>query len=256
MNYVFIGIFGLIIGSFLNAVIYRLKSKDSIVNARSKCVKCKHQLGVKDLVPLFSWLLLKGRCRYCNEKISYQYPLVELITAILFILGYFVLVVDFNALTILGYLYYLIAISFLIVIYTFDHLHHLILDKVTIPLMVIAIIFTFILGLNWVHYLLAGIFGGAWFGWQYVISKGKWIGGGDIRLGVVMGLLLGFPGVVVALFLAYILGAIVSIYLLITKKRERGSQIAFGTFLSLATVITWLYGSELLSWYLGLFNFI
>jgi len=256
MNYVFIGIFGLIIGSFLNAAIYRLKSKDSIVNARSKCVNCNHQLGVLDLVPLFSWLFLKGRCRYCNEKISYQYPLVEFFTALLFILGYFVLVVDFNILTVLAYIYYLIAVSFLMVIYVFDHLHHLILDKVTIPLMVIAIIFTFVLGLNWIQYLLAGVFGGAWFGWQYVISRGRWIGGGDIRLGVVMGLLLGFPGIVVALFLAYILGAIVSVYLLVTKKRERGSQIAFGTFLSLATVITWLYGSELLNWYLGLFNFI
>lgn len=256
MYYVFIGIFGLIIGSFLNAVIYRLKSGDSIVKSRSKCTHCQRQLKAKDLVPLFSWLALKGKCRFCNDKISWQYPAVEFITALLFIIGYLILVTDFSTFIILNYIFYLIAISFLIVIFVFDHLHQLILDKVTIPLMVIAIIFIFVLRLNWTEHVLAGIAGGAWFGWQYVLSKGKWIGGGDIRLGIIMGLLLGFPGVIVALFLAYILGAIVGVYLLATKKRDRGSQIAFGTFLSLSTVVTWLCGDQLLDWYLGLFNFL
>ena len=256
MIYVFIGIFGLIIGSFLNAIIYRLKSGDSIVKSRSKCTHCQRQLKAKDLVPLFSWLALKGKCRFCNDKISWQYPAVEFITALLFIIGYLILVTDFSTFIILNYIFYLIAISFLIVIFVFDHLHQLILDKVTIPLMVIAIIFIFVLRLNWTEHVLAGIAGGAWFGWQYVLSKGKWIGGGDIRLGIIMGLLLGFPGVIVALFLAYILGAIVGVYLLATKKRDRGSQIAFGTFLSLSTVVTWLCGDQLLDWYLGLFNFL
>ena len=256
MIYVFIGIFGLIIGSFLNAIIYRLKSGDSIVKSRSKCTHCQKQLKAKDLVPLFSWLALKGKCRFCNDKISWQYPAVEFITALLFIIGYLILVTDFSTFIILNYIFYLIAISFLIVIFVFDHLHQLILDKVTIPLMVIAIIFIFVLRLNWTEHVLAGIAGGAWFGWQYVLSKGKWIGGGDIRLGIIMGLLLGFPGVIVALFLAYILGAIVGVYLLATKKRDRGSQIAFGTFLSLSTVVTWLCGDQLLDWYLGLFNFL
>ena len=256
MYYVFIGIFGLIIGSFLNAVIYRLKSGDSIVKSRSKCTHCQRQLKAKDLVPLFSWLALKGKCRFCNDKISWQYPAVEFITALLFIIGYLILVTDFSTFIILNYIFYLIAISFLIVIFVFDHLHQLILDKVTIPLMVIAIIFIFVLRLNWTEHVLAGIAGGAWFGWQYILSKGKWIGGGDIRLGIIMGLLLGFPGVIVALFLAYILGAIVGVYLLATKKRDRGSQIAFGTFLSLSTVVTWLCGDQLLNWYLGLFNFL
>ena len=256
MIYVFIGIFGLIIGSFLNAIIYRLKSGDSIVKSRSKCTHCQKQLKAKDLVPLFSWLALKGKYLFCNDKISWQYPAVEFITALLFIIGYLILVTDFSTFIILNYIFYLIAISFLIVIFVFDHLHQLILDKVTIPLMVIAIIFIFVLRLNWTEHVLAGIAGGAWFGWQYILSKGKWIGGGDIRLGIIMGLLLGFPGVIVALFLAYILGAIVGVYLLATKKRDRGSQIAFGTFLSLSTVVTWLCGDQLLDWYLGLFNFL
>ena len=119
-----------------------------------------------------------------------------------------------------------------------------------------TIIFVIILQLDWIEHILAGLIGGAWFGWQYVISKGKWIGGGDIRLGAVMGLLLGWPDLGVALFLAYILGAIVSVHLLISKKAKRGAQIAFGTFLSLTTVITLLFGDQLLHWYLGLFNFI
>jgi len=259
MIYVFLAIFGLIIGSFLNAVIYRMYSGDSIVKDRSKCVHCQHQLGAIDLVPFLSWVFLKAKCRYCQKKISWQYPAVELVTAILFILGYLVLVPvsgGFSFIILAPYILYLIATSFLIVIFVFDHLHQLILDKVTVPLMIIAIIFIFVLKLNWSEHLLAGVAGAAWFGWQYAISKGKWIGGGDIRLGAVMGLLLGWPGLLVALFLAYILGAIVSIYLLISKKSERGSQIAFGTFLSFATVVTWLYGDQLLGWYLGLFNFL
>jgi len=259
MIYVFIAIFGFIIGSFLNVVIYRLYSGDNIVKSRSKCVHCQHQLKAIDLVPFFSWLLLGRKCRYCSKNISWQYPIVELVTAILFVLGYIVLVGSISLMStiiLLQYVLYLIAASFLIVIFVFDHQHQLILDKVTIPLMVIAIIFIFILQLDWLQYLLTALAGGAWFGWQYVISKGKWIGGGDIRMGIIMGLLLGWPNLIVALFIAYILGAMISVYLLVSKKSERGSQIAFGTFLSVATVITWLWGGELLSWYLGLFNFL
>ncbi|MFH1667771.1 MAG: prepilin peptidase [Candidatus Komeilibacteria bacterium] len=256
MIYLFLSILGLIIGSFLNAVIYRLHSGDSIAKGHSKCPNCGHTLGAKDLVPLLSWLLLKGKCRYCQAKISWQYPLVELSTAILFVLGYLVLVepvLGATYLTCLSFLYYLIATSFLIVIFVFDQKHGLILDIVSIPLIIIAIIFTFILQQDILTYLLAGLVGFAWFGWQYAISKGKWIGGGDLRLGLAMGLLLGWPKIIIALFMAYIVGAIVGVYLLATKKKNRQSQIPFGTFLSFATIIVWLWGGYLWQWYLGLF---
>ena len=256
MIYLFIFILGLIIGSFLNAVIYRMHSGDSIVKGHSHCPQCQHQLGVKDLIPVFSWLWLRGKCRYCQAKISWQYPLVELATAILFVLGYFVLVapvVMVSFIVWLSYLYYLIAISFLIVIFVFDHQHGLILDVVSLPLIVIAILFTIFLGQDILMYLLAGLVGFAWFGWQYAISKGNWIGGGDLRLGLAMGLLLGWPKIIFALFMAYIVGAIVGVYLLATKKKDRQSQIPFGTFLSAATIITWLWGGLLWQWYMGLF---
>jgi prepilin signal peptidase PulO-like enzyme (type II secretory pathway) len=256
MIYAFLAIFGLIIGSFLNAVIYRLHSGDSIINSRSKCVHCNKQLKAYDLVPFFSWLFLKAKCRFCKKPISLQYPLVEISTAVLFIIGYYLIVAQGNivdAFVWSQFIFYLISVSFLIVIFVFDHLYQLILDKVTFPFMILAIIFIFALQMNWVEHILAGVAGGAWFGWQYAISKGKWIGGGDIRLGAVMGLLLGWPGLLVALFLSYILGAIVSVYLLASKKAKQGAQIAFGTFLSLSTVITWLAGDQLLDWYLSLF---
>jgi leader peptidase (prepilin peptidase) / N-methyltransferase len=254
MIYLFLSILGLIIGSFLNAVIYRMHSGDSIAKGHSKCPQCQHTLGVKDLVPLLSWLLLRGKCRYCQSKISWQYPLVELSTAIL--LGYFVLVepvLGATYLTCLSLLYYLIATSFLIVIFVFDQKHGLILDIVSIPLIIIAIIFTFILQQDILTFFLAGLVGFAWFGWQYAISKGTWIGGGDLRLGLAMGLLLGWPNIIIALFISYIVGAIVAVYLLATKKKTGKSQIPFGTFLSAATIITWLWGSVIWQWYLGLF---
>ena len=184
---VFVFILGLIIGSFLNAVIHRLKTKESLITSRSKCVSCNHKLGARDLIPVVSFLFLKGKCRYCNVKISWQYLLVELSTAILFVLGYFLYLSSYCPLNIcseiplnilLVYFSYITFCSFLVVIFVYDLKHYLILDKVVVPAIFISLIFNLSLGFNIFNLLLAALIVSGFFMLQFIISKGKWIGGG------------------------------------------------------------------------------
>ncbi|MFW0838081.1 MAG: prepilin peptidase [Candidatus Komeilibacteria bacterium] len=256
MIYFILVILGLLLGSFYNALIYRLYKGESIVRGRSHCPHCGHTLSWRDLFPIFSWLWLGGHCRYCQAKIGWQYPMIELVSAGLLVMGYAVLgpaqpLLNFT--TWLPFIYYAIASAGLLIIFIFDGRYTLIPDKVSLPLMVVALLFTWLTGQDLVQHILAGVVGLAWFGWQYVISRGRWIGGGDLRMGLLMGLLLGWPGIVIALFISYILGAVVAIGLLLSHRRQIGSQLAFGTFLSVAALLTWLWGDQLLHWYLNLF---
>jgi len=237
-------ILGTIIGSFLNVVIYRLKHEQSFLKGRSYCPHCRKTLGFWDLVPIFSFIFLRGRCRYCGQKISWQYPLVELATGLAFLLPY----LQFD---LTPRFYFTAVIScFLIIIFVYDWRYYLILDEVVVPAIVLAVIFAIFFAPNqFADYLWGGIIGGGFFLIQYLVSSGKWIGGGDIRLGLLMGLVLGVGKVLLALFIAYLLGALVSVILLAVKKKTMKSQIPFGTFLSLATVIALLYGDQLIAWY-------
>ncbi|MFC1615283.1 prepilin peptidase, partial [Patescibacteria group bacterium] len=232
----------------------------------SYCPKCKHKLVWFDNIPLVSWLLLKGRCRYCNDKISLQYPFVELSTGVLFVLAFVktrLMVLNFpvyhlfegkayrfTTSTYLLLFSYFFFISVLIIIFVYDLKWYLILDKITIPSIVAAGVLNVILGHSILNLLLAGFIVGGFFLFQFIISRGKWIGGGDIRLGFLMGIILGWPIAIVALFISYILGAIVGIGLIVTGKKKMSSQVPFGTFLSVGAIIALLYGQELLRWYM------
>ena len=245
--YIIIALLGLLVGSFLNAVIYRLKSGDSIVKERSKCPSCKQKLGPIDLVPIFSFLFLKGKCRFCKVGISWQYPIIELVTMGLFILGFyrFGLTPELPA--------FMVLTGFMIIIFTYDVKHYLILDKVTIPGMVVALLFAiFIYQLSFWSIFFGALIGGGIFWLQYVLSKGKWVGGGDIRLGLMMGLFLGWEKLLVALFIAYVLGAIIGIFMIIGGKKGMKDALPFGTFLSASAVVVLLYGQEIINWYLKL----
>ena len=143
----------------------------------------------------------------------------------------------------------------MIVIFIYDLRWYLILDKVTIPAMIIVFILNLLLGFNLWNLLVSGIIGGSFFLLQFVVSKGKWIGGGDIRLGLLMGLSLGWPQVMLAIFLGYIIGSIVSIFLILLKKKKWGSQIPLGIFLSTGTIIALLWGERILDWYLNIYLF-
>ncbi|MEW6407639.1 MAG: prepilin peptidase [Patescibacteria group bacterium] len=283
-------IFGLIIGSFLNAVIYRLKFGGSIIFGRSKCPYCKKTLGFWDLIPVLSFLFLRGRCRYCHKKISWQYPIVEIITALLFlsvfnfqfsIFNFQSIFNDkiFNFQNLLSNIYYLVSFFYflfviccLIVIFVYDLKYSLILDKILLFVGVISIIFyaalvfldrTFFnvstsLDINFDHYrevnfwnLLWGmLIGGGFFLILYLLSGGRWIGAGDAKFGFLMGLWLLFPKILVALFFAFVLGGIVALILLFAGKKKMRSQISFGPFLALGTLFALLFGQQVLDWYL------
>ncbi|HEX9503792.1 MAG TPA: prepilin peptidase [Patescibacteria group bacterium] len=259
MTLAFIFIFGLIIGSFLNAVIYRLKSGESFLFTRSHCPSCKHELAAQDLVPLFSFLLLRGRCRYCSKKISWQYPLIELSTAVSFIL----LALNLESgIWNLEFYYLLTVICFLIVIAVFDYKHYLILDKVVFPALGLAIIWNIYQDLA-AHSLfttrshfIAGILGAllvsGFFGLQYFVSQGRWIGFGDVKLGLFLGSLFGLKISIVMLVIAYFVGALVGVGLVLLNRKTFASKLPFGVFLSFSAIIMLLYGYQITDWYFKL----
>jgi len=254
----FVFILGLLVGSFLNVVILRLHRQESFIKGPSKCLFCKHRLYPKDLVPLFSYLFLKGRCRYCQKKFSHQYPLVELFTGLVFVLVFYKIIPSFDILNI-SFLQFIHLLdwwtisSFLIIIFVYDLKYYLILDKVIIPVIILSLIVNLFLGFSLFNLIFAVVIGGGFFLAQFLISKGRWIGGGDIRLGALMGAILGWPHVLTALFLSYFLGSIVSIVLLLYKKKEWGDKVPFGTFLTVGTFMTMLWGPFLVKFYLSLF---
>lgn len=242
----FIFFSGLAIGSFLNVVIFRLGKNKSFFWGRSACPKCNKKIAWFDNLPVISFIWLRGRCRQCQNKISWQYILVELATAIIFTWLYFSfgLSVKFLATALFS--------CFLLVIFVYDLKHRLILDQVTLPAMAFGFLANLYLGLGFWNLILAAVIGSSFFALQFFVSQGRWVGGGDIRLGALMGFMLGWKFLLVALFLAYVGGSIVGLALIGLKRKEMSSAIAFGPFLTLATFITLIYGSSLLSWYLNL----
>ncbi len=240
-------VLGLVVGSFLNAVIYRLKVEVSFLKGRSYCPFCKHNLRAVDLVPLLSFIALRGRCRYCTKKISWQYPLVELGTMVAFLLLYwhFGLTNDFFV--------YLVYSCILMVVFVYDLRYYLILDRVSLPAIALAAILSiFVLQISVLHVLIGAVLGGGFFLLQFLVSRGRWIGGGDIRLGVVMGAMLGYPNVLVALFIAYILGSVIGVFLILSGRKKWQSRVPFGTFLSVATFLAFLFADTIIQFYRGM----
>lgn len=238
---------GVCLGSFLNALEWRLRHGVSLLDPRSRCPRCGHVLRWYHLVPLVSYIWLDGRCAFCKSKISWQYPLVELLMGIIFaLLSQWTTVYS-------QFLWYAGAAFFLTFIFIYDLKYREIPDQITIP----AILYAFVLAVLFymitpVNMLFGVVVGGGIFLLQYVVSKGRWIGGGDIRLGLYMGVLLGWPNILLALLLAYVGGAALSLVLLVQKKKTMKSEIAFGTFLTGATIFTMFFGSNIVSWYGGL----
>jgi prepilin signal peptidase PulO-like enzyme (type II secretory pathway) len=263
--YFFIFAFGTCIGSFLNAWIWRLHRGESIYGRRSYCPKCAKQLKNFDLVPVFSFLFLGGKCRFCKKKISLQYPLVELCAGALYLIAFITVIERFFLdggwqIYLLLYWYF---IAVLIVVFVFDLKYYKILDKVTIPAIVLIFLINLFLGVNWFNLILGAIIAGGFFGLQYKIPQwgrkifGKknvffkldWIGGGDIMLGILIGVMLGWKLTLMALFIAYTSGTIVSLGLVFSGKKKLQSKMPFGTFLSSAAIIALLWGDRILNLY-------
>lgn len=242
--YAIVFLYGIVIGSFLNVCIYRIPKKENIATERSHCMSCGTQLKWYDLVPLFSWLFLRGKCRYCGTKISVQYPLVEFTNGI----GYvWIFVVNgFNFESIL----YCLCVSALLALS--------IIDLRTFEIPVAFNWFIFILGVvraiydfeNIVTYLIGMVAVSGFLFICYLVTGGRGIGGGDIKLMAAAGLLLGWQNIIVALFAGCIIGSVIHITLMIVLKKER--MLAFGPYLSLGIFIAMLYGKPLMDWYIGI----
>ena len=244
---------GLAVGSFLNVCIDRLPRNKSIVNPPSHCEACQHKLAAKDLIPLFSYLRLRGRCRYCQASIPRKLFWVELATGLIFALLYW----HYGLSAELGVMAF--YASLFIIIFVIDLEHGLILNKVVYPGMVVALLLA-LLPRPWLtQWVVTGItnaaLGGA-VGFVIlfliaIVSRGG-MGWGDVKLAALIGLATGFPLVFFSLIMGAILGGIVAVVLMIAKKKTRRETIPFGPFLALAAMITLLWGSNILNWYLGL----
>ena len=257
----FVFVFGVIIGSFLNVVILRLP-EDQSLNGRSHCMHCGHVLATADLVPLFSYLWLKGKCRYCQQPISPRYFIIELLSGVLAAGAYYLMQPgDFHAWFVFARTLFVIFV--LAAVFTIDLEHFLILDKIVFPAATIVFIFN-VFGDYFNHagynnsQTLAGIYSAAGlflFFWAiYKLSSGTWIGFGDVKFAIFLGLATPFPIILVNIFLAYAIGAAVGIVLILSGSKKLSSEVPFGTFLSVSTLIAIFYGAQLLNWYMHFLN--
>jgi leader peptidase (prepilin peptidase)/N-methyltransferase len=250
---VLFAILGLEVGSFLNVCIDRLPQNKSIVFPPSHCEACQHKLAAKDLIPVFSYIRLRGRCRYCQASIPRRIFWVELATALIFAL----LCWHYGLSAELGVMIFYACLF--IIIFVIDLEHGLILNKVVYPSMIVAFLlslypwpwFNESIGMRVAYAALGGAIGFVIFLLIALVSRGG-MGWGDVKLAALIGLATGFPLVFLAIIMGAILGGIVAVALLIAKKRNRRQTIPFGPFLALAAMVTLLWGSNILNWYLGL----
>jgi prepilin signal peptidase PulO-like enzyme (type II secretory pathway) len=287
--FLFLLVFGLSFGSFVNALVWRVNKQEeleyerpkrlkknkasnsklqspnySILHGRSMCPNCKHELAAKDLVPVLSWLSLRAKCRYCKKPISWQYPVVEMLTALLFVFSYTFWPADFSQTwQVVAFISWLIVLIGLIALTVYDIKWMILPDKIIFPLIAIAglsIILQLVFGRplsDLGGICLAVLIGSGIFWLIYQISKpkGKWIGGGDVKLGFLLGLIVAKPEYsFMLLFLASIIAMLFISPLLIAKKLKKDSKIPFGPFLIAASYIAVLFGSNILTAYKSLFG--
>ncbi|KUK79549.1 MAG: prepilin peptidase [Microgenomates bacterium 39_7] len=243
-NLVVIFIVGLFIGSFLNVLIDRIARDEKFFSGRSYCESCQHFLSWLDLVPLFSFIFLSGRCRYCREKIPFWLPVVELTTGLIFSL-----VVSWSwGLSWRLVAFRLVIASLLIVIFFADLKYRLVYGVIIYPALVIVFAYQIFLlggGQALVNPLLSSLLTGLFFYGLYLLTKKRGLGLGDVQIGFLLGLLLGYPAIVVCLYLSFLTGAITGVILMITGKAKLKTAIAFGPFLIFSTFIAWPFGEEI-----------
>ncbi len=241
--------FGLAVGSFLNCIIYRISINEK-PKGRSYCPRCKHKLSYRDLVPVFSYISLLGKCRYCKEKISLEYPLVEFLTGTLFLFTYLIVGVSIE----LFFLFF--VLFFLILIFVYDLKHYIIPDFANFSLIGLSFLYLFFFSFleNDFNELINGLFsaGGVFlfFFLLFYFTKGKGMGFGDVKFVIFMGLFLGFPNILVGLFISFILGAIIGLLLIALEKKKIKSQVPFAPFLIIGTLVAYFYGKEIIDFYI------
>lgn len=238
-------IYGIIIGSFLNVCIYRIPKGESIVKVRSHCMECGEKLKWYDLVPLFSYLFLKGKCRYCKSRISAQYPLIEAANGI----GYAVIVAvcGFDLVSIL----YCLCTSALLALSLIDWRTYEIPVAFNYFIGILGIIRLFSDLAHWYDYVIGFCAVSLFLLILFLASKGRAMGGGDIKLMAAAGLLLGWKLIILSLMLGCLLGSV--IHLILMKVQNKDRVLAFGPYLSLGIYISMICGSQIIDWYLNMF---
>ena len=276
---IYIFFFGLIIGSFLNAFEWRFsqmiddegnrkvlskkkRREISIVHGRSECVSCKHILSPIDLMPVLSWLFLRGKCRYCAKPVSIQYPMVEALTTLLFVFSYVFWPVKINSFP--SYIFFfswLIILAGFIVLSLFDFKKFLLPFLIVKPLLIVSLLvltgclfFANDRSFYFLHLISGLILGGILY-LLYIFSNGKWLGGGDVSLGALIGLQLSSPTFIpIVLLISSIGGLLFLVILNKIKKVGFKAKIPFGPFLMFGCLIAVLFGDKIINWYLGSFN--
>lgn len=246
MNSIVIFLIGLCIGSFLNVIIDRPMQKRSIIWGRSSCDFCHHELAWYDLLPVMSFLFLSGKCRYCHKKLSLQYPLIELLTAFFFTL--FFIFLPHSSLQNMGILLCTFGLlTFGIALFVSDIKYKILPNNSLLFFFLSTILYVLFLHQHELLFrLVIAFFSMVPFLLIFIFSKGKGMGLGDVKLIFVMGFLLGFPQILVALYVAFLTGAIAGIILILEKKiRVKGGIIAFGPFLLLGTFIALIWGNTI-----------
>ncbi len=265
-----LAVLGLCFGSFVNALVWRLHEQRqpqakrvaslkelSISKGRSMCPHCQHTLQAIDLLPVVSWLWLRGRCRYCKAPIGWQYPLVELVVAILYVGSYIFWPYTLNALGAAAFGCWLVACVRLVALLVYDVRWMLLPNVLVFPLIAVtglqALLLQVSKGLtvaSLVGVLGAVLIGGGLFYILFQVSDGRWIGGGDVKLGWAIGLLVMTPLMAcLVLFMASLLGLLVSLPGVVLKKVNLASRIPFGPYLIAATILVFLFGQPIVDWY-------
>ena len=245
---IIIFVIGLVIGSFSNVCIYRLPRNESLIRPGSHCPQCNTPIKYYDNIPIISYLILKGKCRYCDKKIPIKYPLVELLTGIIYLALY--LFYGFQPITFI----YMVLCSVLIIITFIDLKERIIPDVLSIPFIIVGFLTSFFLrNLTPVESILGILAGGgslliiAFVG-AYLFKK-EAMGGGDVKLAAMIGAFLGWQLTLLSLFLGFFLGSLVGIAVLIKNKRQ-SDIVPFGPFIAMGTIIAIFWGQNIINWYL------
>ena len=250
INVIIIFILGLVVGSFSNVCIYRIPRNESIIYPASHCPKCLNKIKPFDNMPLLSFILLKGRCRHCKNKISIQYPMVEFLTGLIYLIIYLVYGLSIQTLI------YILLSSALIIIAFIDLNEQIVPDIISLPGIGVGFILSFFVPyIAWINSALGVLVGG---GIILIIGltgslifKKEAMGGGDVKLAAMIGAFLGWRYIAISLFLGFFLGALTGIFLIMAKIKSREDAVPFGPFIVLGSFITLFWGEKIIYWYLG-----
>lgn len=244
--YIMIFLIGISIGSFLNVCIYRIPKKEDIVFERSHCMSCGNVLKWYELIPLFSFIVQGGKCRNCKTKLSAQYPLIELLNGLIYV--WIFIVKGFCPESIL----FCICASVLIVISVIDWRTYEIPFGCNIVIGILGIVRVILDLAHWYNYVIGFFAVSGLFLIIYWITKGRGIGGGDIKLMAAAGLLLGWQNILLSLMIGSIAGSVIHLALMKIQGKDR--VLAFGPYLAFGIFISMLYGNDIITWYLGMFH--